>query len=237
MTLRSAPQGTAIAISSRETRPRAIDVGRNVLESNPQSKEGFVAEAIDRIRAELISVESTAQLFGGTMAVLTESTRQTKMAIDEAATWAKATGATSDAFSSLAQIIANIASTIEKIAHQTHLVALNATIEAARSGDAGLGFAVIAKEVKLLASKSAEATKEIASHLYEVRQRTSEIVDGVEMLNESIGAAASRFSAVLEAAAEENRLALSVTEKINQTIGAAALISEELASTMTVTPA
>ena len=55
----------------------------------------------------------------------------------------------------MAETIAGIASAIEGIAATIHLLALNAAIEAARSGDAGLGFAVIAKEVKLLASQTA----------------------------------------------------------------------------------
>jgi len=122
---------------------------------------------------------------------LVDAIRQTK-----AANWARTTGTTSHGFSSMAQTIAGIASTIEAIAHQTHLLALNAAIEAARTGEAGQGFAVIAKEVKVLASQTAEATKEIASRIYEVRRQTSEIVDCIEMMIETIDEAADRSSAV-----------------------------------------
>lgn len=128
---------------------------------------------------------------------LVDAIRQTKAAIDKAANWARTTGTTSHGFSSMAQTIAGIASTIEAIAHQTHLLALNAAIEAARTGEAGQGFAVIAKEVKVLASQTAEATKEIASRIYEVRRQTSEIVDCIEMMIETIDEAADRSSAVL----------------------------------------
>ena len=62
---------------------------------------------------------------------LVDAIRQTKAAIDKAANWARTTGTTSHGFSSMAQTIAGIASTIEAIAHQTHLLALNAAIEAA----------------------------------------------------------------------------------------------------------
>ena len=90
---------------------------------------------------------------------LVDAIRQAKAAIDEAANWARTIGTTSHGFSSMAQTIAGIASTIEAIAHQTRLLALNAEIEAARAAEAGQGFAVTAKEVKMLASQTAEATK------------------------------------------------------------------------------
>jgi len=133
---------------------------------------------------------------------LVDAIRQTK-----AANWARTTGTTSHGFSSMAQTIAGIASTIEAIAHQTHLLALNAAIEAARTGEAGQGFAVIAKEVKVLASQTAEATKEIASRIYEVRRQTSEIVDCIEMMIETIDEAADRSSAVLTIASSHAKTA------------------------------
>ncbi len=138
---------------------------------------------------------------------LVDAIRQTKAAIDKAANWARTTGTTSHGFSSMAQTIAGIASTIEAIAHQTHLLALNAAIQAARTGEAGQGFAVIAKEVKLLASQTADATKEIASRIYEVRRQTSEIVDCIEMMIETIDEAADRSSAVLEIASAQAKTA------------------------------
>lgn len=76
--------------------------------------------------------------------------------------------------------IAGIIDVINSIAEQTNLLALNAAIEAARAGEAGRGFAVVADEVRSLASKTRQSTDEVASMVGAIQNGTQEVVTRME---------------------------------------------------------
>jgi methyl-accepting chemotaxis protein len=80
------------------------------------------------------------------------------------------------------QKISDIIGVIDEIAFQTNLLALNAAVEAARAGDAGKGFAVVATEVRALAQRSSEASKQIKLLIGE---SSREVKSGVTLVNEA----------------------------------------------------
>lgn len=70
----------------------------------------------------------------------------------------------------------NVINSIKQIAQQTNLLSLNSAIEAARAGEAGRGFSVVADEIKKLAAKSLDTTKESAKIIEEIQSKANEVM-------------------------------------------------------------
>ena len=98
--------------------------------------------------------------------------------------------------------IGEVVALINSIAEQTNLLALNATIEAARAGEAGKGFAVVASEVKQLASQTARATEDISARVAGIQKATGDTVQSIGRIVETIDSIRS-ISAAIAGAVEE----------------------------------
>jgi methyl-accepting chemotaxis protein len=123
--------------------------------------------------------------------------------------------------------IGEIISVIDDIADQTNLLALNAAIEAARAGEQGRGFAVVADEVRKLAERTTEATKQIANMIKGIQKETE---SAVIAMNEGTSEVNSGIELADQAGLSLNKI-LNSTEELIDMINQIAAASEEQSAT------
>ena len=133
------------------------------------------------------------------------------------------------------QEISQAVNLISRFAAQTHLLALKASIEAARAGEQGKGFAVIADEVRSLATQSAEATAEIETLVSKIQLETSEVVaamnKGAAQIasgSELVQQTRQSLTSVTEVSNEISNLVSSITEATQQQSQTTAEVSQNI---------
>jgi len=198
------------------------------------------ADLTDRTIGEMVSasqeVSTNVQSVAGATEQITSSVNEISRQVadasriaGEAVSQAQKNETSIGDLSQSASRIGDVIKLITAVAEQTNLLALNATIEAARAGEAGRGFAVVASEVKALASQTSKATDQITAQIAEMQSSTDATVKANVEISRTINQI-SEISSAIAAAVEQQGAA---TSEIARNVQAAADQSSRVASGMT----
>ncbi len=170
--------------------------------NNQQMQTSAVASAMEQMEAATKSVEASAENTVSASDLALEQSQEGTVITDHAINAIERLKNNIDKALSVitkldeqSQSVGTVLEVIQKIAEQTNLLALNAAIEAARAGEQGRGFAVVADEVRTLASKTRNSTEEINAIIEELQQDAR---DAVSVMNEAHSSAEAGVEKVQE---------------------------------------
>lgn len=159
-------------------------------------------------------VSNASQEMTHSIAEIHRKISETSVAVSDATNSTQSADKRISSLASSANEISDVVNIIQGIAEQTNLLALNATIEAARAGEAGRGFAVVASEVKQLATQTSKATEQISQQINDIQGATSEAVDAIQLIDQTIEKVNS-YTMAISSSVEQQR---SATEEIARNI-------------------
>ncbi|GIK96457.1 MAG: methyl-accepting chemotaxis protein [Alphaproteobacteria bacterium] len=231
----------SLSSAATELQTSAQSMSATAEQTNQQS--ATVAHASAQASSNVQTAASAAEELSSSIGEISRQVAQANAVAGRAVEDAARTNQSVQGLSLSARAIGDVVKLIREIAEQTNLLALNATIEAARAGDAGKGFAVVASEVKALASQTAKATEEISAKIAEMQGATEEsvaaigsivkVIEEIDQISTTIAAAVEEQTAATQEIARNVHQASAGTSEVSTNIAGVTAAASETGSAAT----
>ncbi|WP_024682133.1 methyl-accepting chemotaxis protein [Pseudomonas syringae] len=205
---------TQLAATSEEMHAVTEDASRTIQRQSNEIE--MAATAVNQMSAAVEEVASNAASASEVTSQSSTAAMAGRAQVDETVTAinlmvskVQLTSTEVQGLAVMATDISKVLDVIRAIAEQTNLLALNAAIEAARAGEAGRGFAVVADEVRALAHRTQQSTREIEQMVGSIQTGTGNAVTAMEQTS-------VQAHKTLEMANGAGKALLEITESISQ---------------------
>ena len=199
----------------------SLDKSSNILLSNVDKlniSSNETAASLEQTAAAVEQITSNIKNTTENIAKMSDFSHEVTKAVKEGEELANKTTTAMEEINVQVNLITEAISVIDQIAFQTNILSLNAAVEAATAGEAGLGFAVVAQEVRNLAFRSADAAREIKNIVENANSKAfygkniaNDMINGYRGLNKNIQQTIDLISDVEMSSKEQ----LSGIEQIN----------------------
>ncbi|MDP2447587.1 methyl-accepting chemotaxis protein [Pseudomonas sp.] len=219
---------TQLASASEELSAVTEDSTRGLHQQNNEIEQAATAvnqmtSAVEEVARNAVSTSEASSESNRTAQHGREQVRQTVESISHLADDVTHTASEVEQLAGQVRDISKVLDVIRSIAEQTNLLALNAAIEAARAGEAGRGFAVVADEVRALAHRTQQSTREIEQMVSGIQQGTDKAVNAMQNSNsrarstldvaKAAGQALDEIAAAISQINERNLVIASASEE------------------------
>jgi methyl-accepting chemotaxis protein WspA len=225
---------TQIAATAREQQSTAHEIAATTAEIGSTSKDISTTskELVKTIDQVSQVADDTARLANSGQTAIGRMEATMRQIMD-------ASGAITAKLAALSEKTANINSvvtTITKVADQTNLLSLNAAIEAEKAGEYGLGFAVVAMEIRRLADQTAVATYDIEKSVKEMQSAVAAGVMGLDKFSDEVRRGVEEIRQVSTQLAQIIRQVQTLTPRfqtVNEGMHAQATGAQQISDTLT----
>ena len=223
-----ADSSNQLASASEELHAVTEDATRGLHQQNTEIEQAATAvnqmtAAVEEVARNAVSTSEASRESNTTAQRGRQQVRQTVDSIGQLAADVTETSAEVEQLAQRVHEISKVLDVIRAIAEQTNLLALNAAIEAARAGEAGRGFAVVADEVRALAHRTQQSTREIEQMIGGIQNGTERAVSAMQSSNgrarstlevaQAAGVALEQITQAISSINERNLVIASASEE------------------------